>query len=971
MRSIRLLLFLFIWLHSATAYSQWQTINSGTTQNLVKGCFINDSTGFILSSGGLVLKTTNLGTTWIQCASLQGEFTSIFSIGSDTLYAGGNRLYRSADKGITWSLVTVFNKTITDLGFFDSKHGLALFPEYDTCRFGEYPPVVFDYFSVYKTSDYGLNWEFAFGNKDRTSRFQFPDHDLAYITGYVCGNQYHCVPIYWIDGSVKTSNAGNSWNSFNQPPGGMFLFSFINPDTGFFVKAVAPDSLYMTADGGASLQRTYTEINNPALRQCKFLSMIDGYLLFDYEIQVSGSGGFCWKTDYGSPGAELNYLFRSPSDFLFSVGENGLILKKHYIPSTHPDTVYRAKSEAASLSFGYRNVNSVSVKSTNITNTGSMASDFDLYTAGNYLLSIDSIHFDTSLVINLVPFQPKKIYVKFQPPSAQVFTDSLDLKTANRVVLKVPLNGTGVNGISGIISRDTLLCADTVRITGNLSVQQNATLRVCPGTFIQLMGNYSITIDGILKAVGDSLHKITFGTQDPDQVFHGLTFNHAGYNDTSVMRNCVIRQDNINQLIIQQGYVVIDHCILSNTSYAAVYFSGYASKGASITNSEIFNTRYGLTVTECDSLILANNNIHDNSRAVYCYHAKGALICGNSINHNLYEGIFLFNNHKVEACGNSIFSNGGGIHFMTNELSYMDAEMRIENNEIFNNTYFSPGGGFDFEVGGIAGEVISSPTYIVQNLIYNNTVLTSPGAGINLIGFGDGLPEVNLVSNTICNNRSGTTGRPDEFYATSYDWGFKMNILNNIFYNISTADSLVGWNSHVFPSMDFNCIGQSGVPGNNITEDPSFVSPTTQAGPYPMPGAPDWSLKSNSPCIDQGDTTHKELQLPLDFAGKPRFYNERIDIGAYEYQHPHAIDDHGPSPGISVFPNPAGLFLYVKTALNTPVEFTLIDQQGKVILAKTFIRSLTINTGNIKEGEYIYRIKSNAGIIQTGKLIIR
>ncbi|MEA3474823.1 MAG: choice-of-anchor Q domain-containing protein, partial [Candidatus Cloacimonadota bacterium] len=61
----------------------------------------------------------------------------------------------------------------------------------------------------------------------------------------------------------------------------------------------------------------------------------------------------------------------------------------------------------------------------------------------------------------------------------------------------------------------------------------------------------------------------------------------------------------------------------------------------------------------------------------------------------------------------------------------------------------------------------------------------------------------------------------------------------------------------------------------NIDEDPMFVG----GDPF------SYELLPGSPCIDAGNPDTTGLNLPeLDLAGKPRIYNGRIDIGAYEWQ---------------------------------------------------------------------------------------
>ena len=56
----------------------WSQQLSGTTQNLAEMCFVNTTTGFAVRSYGIIIKTTNQGTTWVTKPS--GTMQSFFSV---------------------------------------------------------------------------------------------------------------------------------------------------------------------------------------------------------------------------------------------------------------------------------------------------------------------------------------------------------------------------------------------------------------------------------------------------------------------------------------------------------------------------------------------------------------------------------------------------------------------------------------------------------------------------------------------------------------------------------------------------------------------------------------------------------------------------------------------------------------------------------------------------------------------------
>ncbi len=61
---------------------------------------------------------------------------------------------------------------------------------------------------------------------------------------------------------------------------------------------------------------------------------------------------------------------------------------------------------------------------------------------------------------------------------------------------------TNVTEISGNITKNITWDYDTVRVTGDIVVDENISLSVEPGTWIKFLGNYGIEIKGYLIAEG-------------------------------------------------------------------------------------------------------------------------------------------------------------------------------------------------------------------------------------------------------------------------------------------------------------------------------------------------------------------------------------------------------------------------------------------------------------------------------------
>ncbi len=127
----------------------WEQANAGitpTTAN-VKAFRIDPddkAVGLTATSGG-IFRTTNAGDTWIKTGSVMAYYMAFSPVDPDLGFAGYNRLYRTTDRGLTWSQPSpgLYLRFLRGFGFSESTA--------DTC-YG------WGSSGFYRSDDRGANW---------------------------------------------------------------------------------------------------------------------------------------------------------------------------------------------------------------------------------------------------------------------------------------------------------------------------------------------------------------------------------------------------------------------------------------------------------------------------------------------------------------------------------------------------------------------------------------------------------------------------------------------------------------------------------------------------------------------------------------------------------------------------------------------------------------------------------------------
>ena len=117
-------------LKSTDAGITWVQQTSNTTSTLYGVFFKSDTEGWACGASGTLVSTTDGGTTWVVHAQsgviTTSSFNDIYFVG--TLgWAGNddNSLYRTTDNGVTWALAQGFADDVNSVSFADANNGYA------------------------------------------------------------------------------------------------------------------------------------------------------------------------------------------------------------------------------------------------------------------------------------------------------------------------------------------------------------------------------------------------------------------------------------------------------------------------------------------------------------------------------------------------------------------------------------------------------------------------------------------------------------------------------------------------------------------------------------------------------------------------------------------------------------------------------------------------------------------------------
>jgi photosystem II stability/assembly factor-like uncharacterized protein len=275
--------------------------------------FINENTGWVCGSGGVVLKTTNGGLNWYeQNSNTSAGLKVIHFVDSDNGWAyGNNHILSTTDGGAVWSVQDFPPPSyIITLQFVSLNTGWLLYQNSDT-----------GYLS--KTTDGGITW--IVQNQYENIYFEamfFLDENNGWIA--------HCS-----GGVMKTTNAGNSWTQHDADIAcGPMSIRFIDQITGWIShNTLGSYEISKSTDGGITWFSQIWESG-------KFINSISfpgsdigyaaGWQMFvpppdEGFIIKTTNGGAEWLEQYRDTGI-LNSIFFVNEILGWAVGDGGKIL---------------------------------------------------------------------------------------------------------------------------------------------------------------------------------------------------------------------------------------------------------------------------------------------------------------------------------------------------------------------------------------------------------------------------------------------------------------------------------------------------------------------------------------------------------------------------------------------------------------------------------------------------------------------
>jgi hypothetical protein len=414
-------------------------------------------------------------------------------------------------------------------------------------------------------------------------------------------------------------------------------------------------------------------------------------------------------------------------------------------------------------------------------------------------------------------------------------------------------------------------------VVGDIIIDDSRTLTISPGVYIQFHGYYSLNVQGRILAEGTLQDSITFIIADTS----------SPYNFWQGIKMIDISQNNEPS--------IFNNCTFKKAKPRAICLSNIDS--LKIINC-LFENNYGTPGGTGGAIWSGNSNITI-KRSIF----RDNIVWAASGPQGVYEA-----------------GEGGGLG-----LEFSVAI--IENCKFFNN--YVHWGDYNNSKGGAIYAQFSD-LIIKNSLIHDNNA--QDGAGIYL-----DRSSVNCINSTISYNNGGGV-----FNGIFLVLDSDINLTNSISWENGNYE-IVGIDSTQEIIISYSCI-KNGIYGinlnnavlnwleGNIEDDPLFIDPENG----------NFHFFSGSPCINAGTPDTTGLNLPeYDLDGNPRIYEDRIDMGCYEWQGTGADNYQLPmtSYQLSNHPNPFNP--------ETKITFSIAgseDNKQKVSISVFNIRGQKVKT---------------------------
>jgi len=472
--------------------------------------------------------------------------------------------------------------------------------------------------------------------------------------------------------------------------------------------------------------------------------------------------------------------------------------------------------------------------------------------------------------------------------------------------------------------------------------------------------NSGLTPQTPLKNAAFAMHKIASDATAPKEVIllsHSYSISNQDMFPIAIKSHTTLKS-NGNSVILCPEFAPVSANYQTNATIDGISFypsqldyteqaiKAYECNGLTIRNSEVSGfvledyADAPIVLQKCADFLMENTNIHD---------INGD---GSALLTTRYWISGTLRNCRFENLINPYSNMQGGTPSTINLVAkdYLNIE-----NCVFNNiTRALNDGGQAIHISQSSLDDSSCTINIVNNLFIN---IHGPQYDGNAIKIWAKYPleslNTNLVNNTFANITADMytiTGTGNYYY------------YNNIFSNATPREISVYdlTNNGINPEavLDSNCIvgglervymgsNTDYAYANNIDANPMFLGDDWTS-------SLSYQLNSNSPCIDIGTVDTLGLNLPMaDLIGNYRIWNNRIDMGCYEYGAPPVTNDDPelPIPGngiqLSLYPNP--VYANGSKGSYSFIEFTLLRKAKEPPVVEIYnlkgqrVRSLTIS----------------------------